>query len=364
MDDMLYAFGISTLSMFAGVIAHEFGHYFMARAVGFDVARFRIGVGPLVYFRSRGGMAWQWHAVPLGGFVGFVFPESRRHGALGAIVAAGPLTNLLLFFAAAGGVIALIAVHRYVSLELMLFGVIQLVVFLMTLLPFKGKIGGLTVPTDGLRLWHLMIGSSKFARNLPEAYEQSMRDLTGETVAYSAAGADAAATAQIASRWQLSLGAPDHDRLAQAYEAAADRKALTPNDRLAAYYALAMARLLVREPLAHGAGRLVEKMRAIDAAARPTQFAHAFASLGLGELARAESALAALRAQPNLSEAHEAMLLVIECEIRMAQGDLSAASALSRRARKQIRRGGLQDVAVYHAALRADLRAAEKAAQA
>ena len=91
---------------------HELGHYFIARLAGVKVLRFSIGFGRVIWSRRIGpdGTEWAISAVPLGGYVKMV---DEREGEVvaadrgrafnrqsvwkrSAIVAAGPLANLLL----------------------------------------------------------------------------------------------------------------------------------------------------------------------------------------------------------------------------------------------------------------------------
>ena len=94
------------------VIVHEWGHYQVARWCGVRVLRFSVGFGTVLWRRQRhpGATEFTLSALPLGGYVRFldgresmVLPSERaftfdakplRHRA--AIVAAGPLLNLLL----------------------------------------------------------------------------------------------------------------------------------------------------------------------------------------------------------------------------------------------------------------------------
>jgi len=93
------------------VAVHEWGHYRMAVACGVPVLRFSIGFGkPLVTWRNRHGTEFAIAALPLGGFVRMLderegdVPAAQRHLAFNtqplrkraAIVAAGPLANLIL----------------------------------------------------------------------------------------------------------------------------------------------------------------------------------------------------------------------------------------------------------------------------
>jgi len=91
---------------------HELGHYLVARLAGVKVLRFSIGFGRVLWSRRIGPDATEWalSAVPLGGYVKMVderegdvtaqdLPRAFNRQSVGkriAIVAAGPLANLLL----------------------------------------------------------------------------------------------------------------------------------------------------------------------------------------------------------------------------------------------------------------------------
>lgn len=106
-----------TLLAFVGalgllVVVHELGHYWLARLCGVKVLRFSVGFGKVLWLRRFGRDQTEWAiaAIPLGGFVRMLDereapvaehelarafnrqPVARRF----AIVAAGPLANLLL----------------------------------------------------------------------------------------------------------------------------------------------------------------------------------------------------------------------------------------------------------------------------
>ena len=109
-----FLFYAAAFALILGVLVfvHEFGHYFVARLFGVKVLRFSVGFGVTLWSRRFGVDQTEWAigAFPLGGYVkmldereGEVRPEElyrsfnrqtvwRRM----AIVAAGPLTNLLL----------------------------------------------------------------------------------------------------------------------------------------------------------------------------------------------------------------------------------------------------------------------------
>src|SRR5690554_813499 len=94
---------------------HEFGHYWVARRCGVHVERFSVGFGKVLLRRTdRNGTEWALSAIPLGGYVKFLddpiadpasyqTPNDARRAFnqqplrnRAAIVAAGPIANLLL----------------------------------------------------------------------------------------------------------------------------------------------------------------------------------------------------------------------------------------------------------------------------
>lgn len=103
----LLAFIVAILIL---VSLHEFGHYIVARLCGVKVVRFSVGFGKPFLKKKRGDTEWCLAPVPLGGYVKMVdtreggvsaadlpYAFDKQHPAKRiAIVAAGPLTNLLL----------------------------------------------------------------------------------------------------------------------------------------------------------------------------------------------------------------------------------------------------------------------------
>ena len=91
------------------VSLHEFGHYIVARWCGVKVVRFSVGFGKPFFTRKRGDTEWCLAPIPLGGYVKMVdtregevaeadlpYAFDKQHPAKRiAIVAAGPLTNLI-----------------------------------------------------------------------------------------------------------------------------------------------------------------------------------------------------------------------------------------------------------------------------
>jgi regulator of sigma E protease len=112
MSNFLYYLAAFAVALGVLIIVHEYGHYVVARSVGVKVLRFSVGFGPALWSRRIGRDRTEWAigAFPLGGYVkmldereGAVAPEelprsfNRQHvWRRMAIVAAGPLANLLL----------------------------------------------------------------------------------------------------------------------------------------------------------------------------------------------------------------------------------------------------------------------------
>ena len=98
------------------VFVHEFGHYFVARAVGVFVETFSVGFGPAIFtWTDSVGTVWKIGCIPLGGYVKLhghdpnePDPEVRAAWMTGrtfheksiarraAVVAAGPIANFIL----------------------------------------------------------------------------------------------------------------------------------------------------------------------------------------------------------------------------------------------------------------------------
>ena len=92
------------------VIAHEFGHFIVAKKSGIWVQEFAVGMGPKIYSRVKGDTEYSLRALPLGGFCRM--EGESEEGAIPsptsfltksvavrfAVMFAGPFMNFLLAF--------------------------------------------------------------------------------------------------------------------------------------------------------------------------------------------------------------------------------------------------------------------------
>jgi regulator of sigma E protease len=112
------------------VVAHELGHYWIARWLGVRVLRFSVGFGPEIFGYTKGGTRYSFSAIPFGGYVKFAgdtpeeFEAQESEAATterapdeflaksvpvrAAIVLGGPLMNYLLAIVVYAGVLWLV----------------------------------------------------------------------------------------------------------------------------------------------------------------------------------------------------------------------------------------------------------------
>lgn len=95
------------------VTIHEFGHFYVAKRLGFKILTFRIGFGKAVWHRhGKDGVNYQLGLIPLGGYVEMLderaheVAENEMHLTFNAkpiwkrfcVIAAGPAANIVLAF--------------------------------------------------------------------------------------------------------------------------------------------------------------------------------------------------------------------------------------------------------------------------
>ena len=104
------------------MVVHEFGHYTIGRVFKFNIVEFAIGMGPRIVKTEKGGIIYSLRALPIGGFVQFYGEDSpvgdgkdfRDHPVRrrAAVIAAGPIMNILFAFILAIMFCAVSAIQR------------------------------------------------------------------------------------------------------------------------------------------------------------------------------------------------------------------------------------------------------------
>ena len=110
MFSALYYIGSFIVAIALLIAVHEYGHFWVARRLGFKVLRFSIGFGrPICRWRGADGTEYWLSRVPLGGYVKLLderegpVPDEERHRAFNrrpipqriAVLVAGPAFNFL-----------------------------------------------------------------------------------------------------------------------------------------------------------------------------------------------------------------------------------------------------------------------------
>jgi len=110
---MLAMTGYFLLALFLLTIAHEYGHFLLARLTNVKVLRFSFGFGPvLARIQGKRGTEYTWSLIPLGGYVKMLdeadgdVTAAERHLAFnrksifvrGAVVFAGPAFSIVFAF--------------------------------------------------------------------------------------------------------------------------------------------------------------------------------------------------------------------------------------------------------------------------
>ena len=111
MTTVIYAIVSALVGLGILIVIHELGHFLVAKISGVGVLTFSVGFGPKIWSRKAGETEYALSAFPLGGYVKMVgedpdaevqeadIHKSFSHQGLvkrTAIVAAGPVSNLLL----------------------------------------------------------------------------------------------------------------------------------------------------------------------------------------------------------------------------------------------------------------------------
>ena len=160
---LLMGWGGVVLAVYLSVLPHEFGHAFMAKAVGYRPLAIVWGGFPSVFDRRIFGVRTLIGLAPESGFacfdpVGDRWPRLKQ----AAITAAGPLTNALLAVAAfmAAATIAEPFTRSTPKFVLLVFGIANCLLALGNLWPSKVVTVAGQSPSDGARLLSLLSSES------------------------------------------------------------------------------------------------------------------------------------------------------------------------------------------------------------
>lgn len=140
---------LTFLGLVAAVLVHEGGHIAGALAVGIAPRVLTLGVGPVVMRLRRGAFVVVLRAMPLTGYV--LVEPSGRFWAYFALVAGGPLANLLAFATSLWAAAAWPDAVAPAALA-----IFQGLFAVATLFPSRGRISGLSVASDGLQMFRLL----------------------------------------------------------------------------------------------------------------------------------------------------------------------------------------------------------------
>ena len=142
-------FWLSAVSLVLALLVHEGGHVLGAVLVGIAPRVLSLGIGPVVLRLRRGAFVVVIRAVPRTGYV--LTEPSGQVWAYFALVAAGPLANLLALAAALWAVGVWPGAHIPGCLAIG-----QGAFAGATLFPSRGKIAGVGASSDGLQLCRLL----------------------------------------------------------------------------------------------------------------------------------------------------------------------------------------------------------------
>ena len=139
--DFLMTLWLVWVLLVARIAVHELGHLLAAVYLCLPATRVTIGTGPrLLATTLRSGIGLYIHAQPGGGSVRFIPGMRTSSGRFAAMIAAGPLLELLVLPAAATYVLGLVP------------GLIFAVAALASFYPRRIKIDGKLRSSDGSRL--------------------------------------------------------------------------------------------------------------------------------------------------------------------------------------------------------------------
>jgi Peptidase family M50 len=138
-----------------GVVWHEAGHFLCARLCAVPVRRVSIGIGPRLARFRLGEVQFDLRLLPLGGRVAISPPLAARKLAMLLFLLGGVLGNVALL-ALVMSLAATGARPEHAGTPLKAIIGVQLFLVAVSLLPFRVKVDGVEVGSDGLQLLQLL----------------------------------------------------------------------------------------------------------------------------------------------------------------------------------------------------------------
>lgn len=108
--NILFGFGLFTLTVSPLIIIHEYAHYWVGKKLGADPEVFSLGMGPKIWSFRKGMTEFAFSLIPIGGYVRFRKVQFNGENANGVdekiesykwfwIALAGPISNLMVAIA-------------------------------------------------------------------------------------------------------------------------------------------------------------------------------------------------------------------------------------------------------------------------
>ena len=145
------------VGLVAGTVAHEAGHCAAAALVSLPILRVRIGNGAVVKRARLGTIELEFRLVPVGGFVWIKADRSTPRLRLVAFMLGGGAVNAALL-----GITVWLwhsaALPRSSEMSLLGFGMAQLALLVITLIPAWGRVFGIRFANDGMQILLLLRG--------------------------------------------------------------------------------------------------------------------------------------------------------------------------------------------------------------
>ena len=148
------AIGVFVISLWVGIVGHEFGHYFAAKLVSLPVSSFLVGKGPLLGRWRQGITSFEFRLFPTQGFVRALPVLSPRKYSLMVFVLGGCTADLLLI--GLTRVLEVGGAFQNVPSSFITAIYFAFALHLLNLIPGRWKLDGRSVATDGAKFLSLL----------------------------------------------------------------------------------------------------------------------------------------------------------------------------------------------------------------